>query len=122
MLLRAALATGQFFLERTIQDVVHERGFAGAADSRERGQRTERNVDVHLVDVMECRAEQAQAMLEFCTARNRRWLGDGAQISAGAGLGGIQLIEASLEDDAPTFFTTARPQLDDVIGNRDRGR
>src|SRR5688572_33314425 len=58
-------------LEGGIKHVMHQRGLAGAADAGHAGQRVERDLDIHALEVVLGRAEQPDGLRGALAARWR---------------------------------------------------
>ena len=108
-------------LQRRVDDVVHERALARAADAGHAGQHAERNLDVDVLEVVLRRAEDPQALVGRAAARRRHRDRElVAQVLGGQRARLLQqLLERAREDDAPALLAGAEPHVDHRVGDAD---
>src|SRR5690606_1724982 len=121
--LRGRLAGSKLALESAVEDVVYERALARAADTRNDGERAHRELDVDALQVVLAGAGQADARtVERPALADWQATIAAGEVSAGCRVCFQQRFVAALEHDRAAPLATARPQLDDVVRDLDRGR
>ena len=114
--------------ERFVEDVVDDRGFAGAADAGDNGERSERNHQIDILQIVDVRAEEAQEFSVGLVAAVRD--GDAefaAEIAAGDGFRLAQhRVVGAGEEQLAAEFAGAGAEIDDASRRlrwcRDRAR
>ncbi len=99
---------------------VDQRALAGPGDARDHAQHPERDVDVHVLEVVRGGATD----LQRGGSRAHRLLEGRAvvEVAAGDGVTAPQPLDAALETDGATLRAGAGAEIDDVVADRDRLR
>ena len=110
--------------ERPVEDLVHERRLARAADAGHGDQDAERKLDVDVLQVVLARAlddDRAAARRPPCVAGVSIDFSP-PEVRAGqrAVAVGQQVRRLALEDHVPAVLSRARPEIDHVVGRADR--
>ena len=99
---------------------MHERALAGARDAGDHDEHPERDIDVHVLQVVGVRAADLQRagrrpdrVLERCSL---------VEMTAGQAVGRLQPLDGPLEADGPAAGARPGTEVDDVIGDLDRLR
>ena len=100
--------------------LVHQGGFPGTGNARDRHHHAERDLDVEVLEVVKRRTGEPYHALGIHGAggARRRHLQFARQVARGerGGAAGQQFLHGTLEDDLAAVFAGAGPQIDDVIG------
>ncbi len=114
----AEIAARALDLQRLVENVVNERGFAGAGNAGDGDQLAQRNHDVNILQVVGARAADAQEAAGGLAATGRH--GDAqlaAQIAGRERLRRGQKLRAGTgEEDVAAEFAGARAEIENVVG------
>ena len=99
---------------------MHERGFAGPRDAGDDAQRTERQAQRHVLQVVLTGAGQDEVATSRAPRQRRGDRFAPREIACGERARRFaELVLRAAEDDLATALAGARPELDDVVGRLD---
>ncbi len=112
----------QFFRQRFVQDIAHQRGLARAADAGDADQLPERDRNVNTLEVVRARPDDFQRLAVSCPPHLRdRDLFAPRQVRAGQRPGVCEdLLRRAFRDDAPAVFARGRPEVHHPVRGQDR--
>ena len=112
---------GALGLQSFIQDIVNQRGLAGARDAGDGDHGAQRKHDVDIAQIVSVRAEDAQKTARRLMAQGGHGNTQFAiEVARGEGFGGLQQILArAAEEQLAARFAGARSQIEHVIGGGD---
>ena len=109
--------------QRLVQHLVDERGLAGPGDSRYADEAPQRELDVHVAQVVLASALHAQEPAVARTPHGRRRdLAPPRQVRARERrLARLDVVDLALGHDPPAVLAGARPEVDQVVGGAHHG-